>query len=247
MRLSCWRTSTGSSKKRGCRPWKRRWRARVKSDSPSSLVAIFVPVGFMSGMVGRFMKSFGLTMAFAIIVSLLVSFTLTPMMSARWLVIRRRTNGEAGHDSKHSRLFGPLDRSYARLLDWSMEHRGTIATLAVLVLLSSIPLFRLVSVNFIPQDDQSGFDVGMRASEGTSIEATDVMASRIATAIRRIPEVDYTLVTVAGDGAGTQNSASVYVKLKPIEARARDQFSIMAQVRDDVLGPFTAQGMRTSV
>jgi HAE1 family hydrophobic/amphiphilic exporter-1 len=212
-----------------------------------SLVAIFVPVGFMSGMVGRFMKSFGLTMAFAIIVSLLVSFTLTPMMSARWLVIRRRTNGEAGHDSKHSRLFGPLDRSYTRLLDWSMDHRGTIATLAVFVLLSSIPLFRLVSVNFIPQDDQSGFDVALRALEGTSIEATDVMASRIATAIRRIPEVDYTLATVAGDGAGTQNSASVYVKLKPIEARARDQFSIMAQVRDDILAPFAAQGIRTSV
>jgi HAE1 family hydrophobic/amphiphilic exporter-1 len=212
-----------------------------------SLVAIFVPVGFMSGMVGRFMKSFGLTMAFAIMVSLLVSFTLTPMLSARWLVVKRRTEGGRVRDSKHSRIFGPLDRSYARLLDWSMDHRGTIAALAVLVLLSSIPLFRLVSVNFVPQDDQSGFDVSARALEGTSIEATDVMANRIATAIRRIPEVAYTLVTVAGDGAGTQNIASVYVKLKPIEARERDQFSIMAQVRNEVLGPFTAQGMRTSV
>ena len=74
-----------------------------------SLVAIFVPVGFMSGMVGRFMQSFGLTMAFAVIVSLLVAFTLTPMMSARWLKVKPRNEDEAHHvhDSKHSKIFGP--------------------------------------------------------------------------------------------------------------------------------------------
>ena len=108
-----------------------------------------------------------------------------------------------------------------------MAHRGIVAALAVLVLFSSVPLFRLVSVNFIAAGRSVGFDVSVRAPEGTSLEATEVMANRIATAIRRIPEVDYTLVTVAGDGAGTQNSASIYVKLKPIEARTRDQFAIM--------------------
>ena len=73
------------------------------------------------------------------------------------------------------------------------------------------------------------------------------MANRIGTAIRRIPEVDYTLATVAGDGAGTRNSASIFVKLHPIEARERDQFAVMAQVRDEMLAPFTAQGLRASV
>ncbi len=119
--------------------------------------------------------------------------------------------------------------------------------LAVLVLLSSVPLFRLVSVNFTTQDDQSGFDVSVRAPEGTSLEATQLMANRITTAIRRIPEVDYTLVTVAGDGAGTQNSASLFVKLKPIDARDRDQFAIMADVRDNIVTPLVAQGVRASV
>jgi len=214
-----------------------------------SLVAIFVPVGFMGGMVGRFMKSFGLTMAFAIMVSLVVSFTLTPMMSARWLKVRRP--GDASdrdrHDSKHSKVFGPLDRGYTRLLEWSMAHRGIVAVLAVCVLLSSVPLFRFVNINFITQDDQSGFDVSVRALEGTSLEATEVMANRIGTAIRRIPEVDYTLATVAGDGAGTQNTASLFVKLKPIEARNRDQFAIMSDVRDHVLAPLVGQGVRASV
>ena len=94
-----------------------------------SLVAIFVPVGFMGGMVGRFLQSFGITMAFAVMVSLLVSFTLTPMMSSRWLKVKPRTEDEEHHvhDSKHSTLFGPIDRGYARLLDWSMDHRGWVA------------------------------------------------------------------------------------------------------------------------
>ena len=214
-----------------------------------SLVAIFVPVAFMSGMVGRFMQSFGLTMAFAIMVSLLVSFTLTPMMCARWLKPKGiRTGDEAhAHDSKHSKFFGPIDRTYARMLEWSMDHRGIVASLAVLVLLSSIPLMQLVSVTFITQDDQSGFDVSVRAPEGMSLEATELMANRITTAIRRIPEVDYTLVTVAGDGAGTQNNASLFVKLTEIEARDRDQFAIMAEVRDDIVAPLAAQGVRASV
>jgi HAE1 family hydrophobic/amphiphilic exporter-1 len=117
----------------------------------------------------------------------------------------------------------------------------------VLVLLSSVPLFRIVTVNFITQDDQSAFDVTVRAPEGTSLDATQLLASRVTTAIRRIPEVSYTLVTVAGDGAGTQNSASIFVKLVPINARDRDQFEVMAEVRDDIVSPLVAQGMRASV
>ncbi|MET0215738.1 MAG: efflux RND transporter permease subunit, partial [Vicinamibacterales bacterium] len=152
-----------------------------------SLVAIFVPVGFMSGMVGRFMQSFGLTMAFAILVSLLVSFTLTPMMSSRWLRVKRASPGGAVHDSKHSAIFGPMDRAYSAMLGWSMSHRWVIGVLAVgvllssvplfrfvavatlLVLVSSVPLFRIVNVNFTPVDDQSQFDVSVRAPEGASL------------------------------------------------------------------------------
>jgi HAE1 family hydrophobic/amphiphilic exporter-1 len=195
------------------------------------------------------MQSFGLTMAFAILVSLLVSFTLTPTMCAHWLKAERTRPGDRKprHSSKDSPFFGPLDRTYARMLDWAMAHRGIVATLTVLVLLSSVPLFRIVDVNFITQDDQSGFDVTLRAPEGTSIEATELMANRLTTAIRRIPEVDYTLVTVAGDGAGTQNSASIFVKLTPIAARSRDQFEVMSDIRDDFVAPLVAQGIRASV
>ena len=87
----------------------------------------------------------------------------------------------------------------------------------------------------------------MRAPEGTSLEATQLLARRVTTAIGRLPEVAYSLVTVAGDAAGTSNSATLFIKLTPIDARGRDQFAVMAQVREDVLVPLAAQGVRTSV
>ncbi len=209
-----------------------------------SLVAIFAPVGFMSGMVGKFMQSFGLTMAFAVLVSLFVSFTLTPMMSAYWLKPAKK--GQHG-DSKHNRLFDPLDRGYTRMLEWSMAHRGLVAIGAVLVLLSSVPLFQITAVNFTPEDDQSQFDVTMRAPEGTSLASMEVLANRLSTAVRAIPEVEFTLVTVAGDAAGTLNTASMLVRLHPIEDRDRNQFEVMAQVRDEILPPFMQAGIRTAV
>jgi HAE1 family hydrophobic/amphiphilic exporter-1 len=212
-----------------------------------SLVAIFVPVGFMGGIVGRFMKSFGLTMAFAIMVSLLVSFTLTPMLSARWLKVKREGEGEDARSSKDSVVFRAVDGFYTRLLEWSMAHRGVVAGLAGLVLLSSVPLFSIANKNFLPQDDQSEFEVNLRAPEGTSLQTTEVITNRIANTVRqRLPEVAYTLVTVAGDPAKTRNLATVYVRLTPIETRSRDQFAVMGIVRKDILPPLAAN-LRTSV
>jgi HAE1 family hydrophobic/amphiphilic exporter-1 len=210
-----------------------------------SLVAIFVPVAFMGGIVGRFMKSFGLTMAFAILVSLLVSFTLTPMLSARWLKVKR--HGADDHGSKDSTVFHAIDVAYTRMLELAMAHRAIVSAIAVLVLLSSVPLFMMVNKNFMPQDDQSEFEVNMRAPEGTSLESTEVVTNRVASAIRRqVPEVDYTLVTIAGDPQKTRNFGTIYIRLKPIEQRKRDQFAVMNTIRKDILPPLSAN-LRTSV
>jgi hydrophobic/amphiphilic exporter-1 (mainly G- bacteria), HAE1 family len=210
-----------------------------------SLVAIFVPVGFMGGIVGRFMKSFGLTMAFAILVSLLVSFTLTPMMSARWLKVK--AHGKDQHSSKDSRIFHAIDVFYTRLLEWSMAHRAMVAGVAVLVLLSTVPLFMMANKNFMPPDDQGEFEINLRAPEGTSLESTDLVTNRVAATVRaRIPEVDYTLVTIAGDPPKTRNFGTIYVRLTPIETRARDQFTIMDEIRKQILPPLSTN-LRTSV
>jgi HAE1 family hydrophobic/amphiphilic exporter-1 len=210
-----------------------------------SLVAIFVPVAFMGGIVGKFMKSFGLTMAFAIMVSLLVSFTLTPMLSARWLKIQK--HGKDGHSSKDQRIFRAVDKFYTRLLQWAMAHRSAVAGVAAVVLLSSVPLFMAVDKNFLNNDDQSEFEINLRAPEGTSLEATEVITNRMATAIRNnVPEVAYTLVQIAGDAAKTRNLGNIYVRLKPIEERRREQFAVMEMIRKDVLPPLSAN-LRTSV
>src|SRR5437762_12387776 len=105
-----------------------------------------------------------------------------------------------------------------------MAHRWIVAGLAVLVLFSSVPLFSIANKNFLPQDDQAEFEINIRAPEGTSLESTEVITNRVASAVRqRLPEVAYTLVTIAGDPAKTRNLGNIYVRLKPIEQRKRDQ------------------------
>src|SRR4051812_43795188 len=210
-----------------------------------SLVAIFVPVGFMGGIVGRFMKSFGLTMSFAIMVSLLVSFTLTPMLSARWIKVKKEKNEGSSRDN--NRFFRAIDLRYANALGWALRHRAIVAGMAVLILLSSIPLFVVAKKNFLPNDDQSEFEVGIRAAEGSSIDSTELIANRIAAGIRVLPEVDYTLVTIADDPAQTPNAGTIYVRLKPLEARARDQFVVMNDVRANIVPRFAAADLRTGV
>ena len=217
-----------------------------------SLVAIFVPVGFMGGIVGRFMTSFGFTMSFAIMVSLLVSFTLTPMLAARWIKMKPRHEDAEGHlvaekTSREAGFFGALDRGYTAILSWSLGHRAIIAGIAVLVLLSSVPLFMIANKNFLPNDDQSEFEVGLRAPEGTSLEATEIIANRIATKIQKMAGVSYTLVTVADDPARTQNVGTIYVRLKPVEERRQDQFELMNDVRSTVLPSVGVPNLRTGV
>ena len=209
-----------------------------------SLVAIFVPVGFMGGIVGRFMKSFGLTMAFAILVSMLVSFTLTPMLSARWLKVQG--HGADTHGSKESRVFRAIDRAYTSMLEWAMAHRAVLVGITLLVFLSSIPLFSLAPKNFLPDDDTSEFEVNVRAPEGTSLDATQLLVSRVAASIRTLPEVDYTFGTTGGGPAGTRNIGSIYVKLHPMEQRTRTQFAVMSAIRTDILSS-VGSDVRTSV
>ena len=205
-----------------------------------SLLAVFVPVGFMGGIVGRFMSSFGLTASFAIAVSLLVSFTLTPMLGARWLRPVAK-----GHSSKDAGLFARTDRLYTRMLNWSMAHRRAMVGLSALVVLSIVPLFALIGKNFVPDDDQSEFEVTMRAGEESSLVATETIAERVARDVRQIPGVTATLTTVGGGTQRAVNAATIYVKLAPIGERELNQQTIMVRVRE-LLKTFP-QGLRTSV
>jgi len=203
-----------------------------------SLLAVFLPIGFMGGIVGRFMSSFGFTASFAIAVSLLVSFTLTPMLTSRFIKVLPKHEGEKHGGSKDSRFFRFLDRYYTRMLVWSMGHRKAMVAISVGVALSTVPLFMVVGKNFMAQDDRSEFAVNVRAPEGTSLAATVTITERIARDIRTLPGVSATLTSVGigsasftGSTAGESNSSSIYVKLKPREDRKDTQNQVMAKAR----------------
>ncbi|HKE59661.1 MAG TPA: efflux RND transporter permease subunit [Pyrinomonadaceae bacterium] len=223
-----------------------------------SLLAVFLPVGFMGGIVGRFMSSFGLTSAFAIAVSLLVSFTLTPMLAAR--LIKRSDDKREGtfelhtepadHGSKESRFYRPIDSFYTKLLKWSMSHRWVIVAACLLVIVSIVPLFMFVGKNFLPVDDQAQFEVSVRAPEGSTLAATSALAERIAVDLRKLPGVTDTLTTIGGGLQEQVNLASIYVKLTPIEERSVSQQDLMVRSRSEVLAKYQQQypgQLRTSV
>src|SRR6266498_1035304 len=220
-----------------------------------SLLAVFLPVGFMGGIVGRFMSSFGLTSSFAIAVSLLVSFTLTPMLAAR-LIKASKDSGDtsedqpAKHDSKEGRFYRPIDRGYTRMLTWSMMHRWVVVLGCLAVIVSIVPLFMFVGKNFLPVDDQSQFEINVRAPEGSTLAATSSLAERISADIRRLPGVTDTLTTIGGGSQEQVNVASVYVKLQPLEERSISQSDLMLRARSEVLAKYLKEfpgQLRTSV
>jgi len=194
-----------------------------------SLLAVFLPVGFMGGIVGRFMSSFGFTSGFSIAVSLLVSFTLTPMLCSRFVKPVQHIAGS--HASKESGIFTWLDSRYTRMLTWAMAHRKTVILASGLTVLSIVPLFMFVGKNFLPADDQSQFNVLLRTPEGTSLAATTQIAENVAQQIRALPGVESTLMTDGGGADASVNNASIYVKLKDIDQRSLSQVDIMQRTR----------------
>jgi HAE1 family hydrophobic/amphiphilic exporter-1 len=184
-----------------------------------SLVVIFVPVSFMSSISGRFLYQFGITAAVAVMVSLLVSFTLTPMMSARLL------NAEAaasGHQSPNSRrgFYSHLDRAYSRMLALAMRHRIIVLVLALGIIASSALLYRLIRQEYIPSDvDEAEFDVNVTAPEGTSLAAMDEVMRQVAQELQATRGVRLVLAGVGARYIGGVNEGSAYVRITPHEER----------------------------
>lgn len=201
------------------------------SATTLSLVVIFVPVAFMKGVMGRFLNSFGLTMAFAIMVSLLVAFTLTPMLCSRYLP----RPGQAKHHSKDWRIFAWTERIYENALEWSLRHRWVIVVIAIGLIMSIPTLGRMVGGSFMPDDDSSEFAINVRTPPGYSLAHTDDVVRQIEKRVRKIPEVRHLFVTVGDtNGDGRVTLAQVVVKLAPLNERRRAQAEIMADARQFV-------------
>lgn len=186
-----------------------------------SLVVIFVPVSFMSSISGRFLYQFGLTAAAAVLVSLLVSFTLTPMMSARML---RAGDAASGHGEEQARsrqgFYARLDRGYERLLRYTLVHRRAAALICLGVMLASIPLYKLVKVEYIPSDvDESQFEISVRGPEGMSLAAIDEAMRAIEADLKQVHGIRSVLATAGGGFLGGVNQGNVFVRIAPSEER----------------------------
>ncbi len=182
-----------------------------------SLVVIFVPVSFMSSVAGRFLFQFGLTSAVAVLVSLLVSFTLTPMMSARLYSWGRSRRVEVhGHGSRGG-LYGWIERVYMRSLGWAMGHRGWVMGVAAVVTFSSVPMYSLVKQEFTPSDtDEGEFEVNLTTREGTSLPAMDEVVRLAEKAVREVPHVRSILSTSgSGGGFSSINQGRLFIMLTP--------------------------------
>ena len=214
-----------------------------------SLMAVFLPVAFMSGIVGRFLFGFGMTMAFAIAVSMVVAFTLTPMMAARWLPLPPPP-GEERKKSVLERIsdfiYKPIERVYSGVLAFCLRRRWVVGLAIVGSCASVVPLAGKVGGDFLPPNDEAQFEIYIQTPEGTSLQATTLIGERIARKTRLNPEVVSTLVSV-GDGDQRQsNVGRVYVRLSNPELRVRDQAQVMAAVREEVLSAYKGSGTRVA-
>ena len=196
-----------------------------------SLAIIFIPVALMSGIVGKFMSSFGYTAAFAVMVSLIVSFTLTPMLSSRFLKVDPKGSG---HDTKDSIIYRAVATPYRAMLRWSMRHRWVIGLVAVLVTLSTGPLFMRIGKSFIPNSDQSEFEVTVRAPPGSSIEGTDGVMRQVEADLRKLPGIRAMLTTIGSDFQKQVDRGSIIVELVQPEERKQTQEQLMDMARDAV-------------
>ncbi|MBZ0158494.1 MAG: efflux RND transporter permease subunit [Alphaproteobacteria bacterium] len=201
-----------------------------------SITAVFVPVAFMKGIVGRFFFSFGVTVTFAVLVSLLVSFTLDPMLSSRW-------HDPAIHkEGRRSRLSRLLDRfndlfdriagRYRGVIGWALRHRKTVLAAAGASFLIGLLLFGSLESSFMTDFDKGEFQINFKTAPDASLEESRDRLHTMLVALKDVPEIAHTYGTVGAGDSGTVRSGLLYLKLTERSARKRDQYAIQRDVRE---------------
>jgi HAE1 family hydrophobic/amphiphilic exporter-1 len=201
-----------------------------------SLVVIFVPVAFMTGQIGRYFFSFGITSAAAILISMFVSFTLTPALCATWL---RAEDVKSDHSTtKSGGVYGKMDALYGKMLHWSLAHRAVMLAIAGVVVGSAVFLYPKVGKELVPDDDQGEFSINVRLPKGTSYARTEEFSAPIEKDILALPNLDRVFTNV------NTGFASYNVTMTPLETRKQSQQDLMRQART-MLRKY--QGARISV
>jgi len=200
-----------------------------------SIVAVFVPVAFMKGLIGRFFFQFGITVTFAVLVSLFVSFTLDPMLSSRWFDPDIERKGKrhllARLLDRFNNAFDRTADRYKAVIGWVLDHRLLIVSSAVGAFLAGIVLFTTLQSEFFPAYDHGEFSVRFKTAPGSSIVETRSRLSEILKILDGFPEIEHTYATIAAADTDTVRDGLVYVKLKERSQRTRLQDAIQSEVR----------------
>lgn len=185
-----------------------------------SLVIVFLPVSFLSSVTGRLLYEFGITASVAVMISMLVSFSLTPMMCSRVLKPAVEGTGTAEQPASRRGFYRWIEGRYMWCLRQSMHHRWFILAVSLAVIASNVPLYGLVKQDYIPTDvDEGEFEARISAPEGVSIASMEEMINSVEPQVRKIPGVVHVLSTVSGSARGS-SAASMYVRLENIEKRS---------------------------
>jgi HAE1 family hydrophobic/amphiphilic exporter-1 len=194
-----------------------------------SLVVIFLPIAFMNGYAKRFINPFGWTMAFAILVSMLVSFTLTPMLSSRFLKL---ADGAADQKTKEHGFFHWLDTWYMGQVNWALDHAGIIIGISVVTTLLTFPLNRMVGRDFVPNEDMGEWTVHLDAPEGTSLDGTTDVAFQIVKELSGIEGVAQIEPSIGVSGvAGSPTHIHFLCQALPLDQRKNTQAQIITEMR----------------
>lgn len=199
-----------------------------------AIVAVFVPIAFMNGLIGRFFFQFGLTVAVAVLVSLFISFTLDPMLSSVW-------HDPASTRFKYmpwlGRLMAGIERGidavhglYGRVLDWALDHRKTVIGIALLAFFGSFAIVPLVGTEFMPPTDQSFISLRLNTPAGSSLEYTDAKVRDVEDVLRKFPEIDLAMTSVGTEDG--RNYARVNLKLVERAGRGHSQMELEQLIRN---------------
>jgi HAE1 family hydrophobic/amphiphilic exporter-1 len=223
-----------------------------------AVVAVFIPVAFMGGQIGQIFYQFGVTVAFAVLVSLFVSFTLDPMLSSVWPDPELE---HGGHAETRKRTRNPIrkfafafddafERTAERYKGWlatALNHRALVMGVAVLSIVAAGAMYPLLGFTWLPPYDAGEFDVSFRAPPGSRVEYTTEKGQEVAALVRQMPEVEFTYMTVGGGGGFGRgsNSGQVYVRLSERKDRERSQAMIQEDLRRQF--PTAIIGVRPSI
>jgi HAE1 family hydrophobic/amphiphilic exporter-1 len=210
-----------------------------------TIVAVFVPIAFMSGLAGRMFREFGLTVTFAVLVSLFVSLTLTPMLSSRLLrphVRGQNNNGRKSLLDRPGDWYDRIDAAYRPMLAWALRHRKVVVLAGVAILVVSLGLVRLLGTALIPQVDRGEINLTLEMPAGTALADTDRVAGRMETLLLGRPEVERVLSTVGsigsmgilGGAASGADTALIKVKLVPKNKRQKSSWQFMEELREEI-------------